>query len=257
MVDFIYYTPRWPLTIGLLLTTLLTLELGYRIGRQWAFTNPEYDDAFRGASAAVHSLMAFLLAFSFSFAASRFESRRDVMEKEATAIGTAYLRATLMTGENGQRLVSLFEPYVKARIALYQGDADEALPEWWQASRQIQGNMWTLAGACAQADPANRRVDMLLASLNAMFDAGDDQVDARMSRLPSVVYLVLFTAVLGSATLMGYGFGRARKRSVLAWGVFVVLTSLVIYLVLDLDRPKRGFITTSLRPLEIVQQSFQ
>ena len=45
---------------------------------------------------AILGLLAFLLAFTFGMAASRFETRRELVLDEANAIGTTYLRAALL-----------------------------------------------------------------------------------------------------------------------------------------------------------------
>jgi hypothetical protein len=48
------------------------------------------------ADEAVFGLMGFLIAFTFSGAASRVDTRRHLVVEEANAIGTAYLRLDLL-----------------------------------------------------------------------------------------------------------------------------------------------------------------
>jgi len=56
----------------------------------------EHDAAVGGMVAAELGLLAFLLAFTFGFAASRFEDRRQVVLDESNAIGTTYLRTATL-----------------------------------------------------------------------------------------------------------------------------------------------------------------
>ncbi len=76
---------------------LVCLEAGWRAGRRRA--RLESHNAFAGqgtVEAAVFGLMALLMAFTFSGAASRFDSKRQLVIQEANAIGTAYLRLDLL-----------------------------------------------------------------------------------------------------------------------------------------------------------------
>jgi hypothetical protein len=42
-------------------------------------------------------LLAFILAFTFSFTSSRLDIRKQLVLEEANAVGTAYLRAGALT----------------------------------------------------------------------------------------------------------------------------------------------------------------
>ena len=85
--------------LGLALLALLVLasEFGFRAGRR---RGPTSSDAVRqqvgNIQAALLALFALLLAFTFSMALSRFDQRRQLVVREANAIGTAALRARLL-----------------------------------------------------------------------------------------------------------------------------------------------------------------
>jgi hypothetical protein len=50
--------------------------------------------------------------------------------------------------------------------------------------------------------------------------------------------------------LVGHSFGRAGRRYVLTAVVFALLVTLVVSVILDLDRPRRGVIRENFGPLE-------
>jgi hypothetical protein len=56
----------------------------------------ESDAPLRSLVAAVLGLLAFVLAFTFGMTASRFDTHRQLVLQEANAIGTTYLRASLL-----------------------------------------------------------------------------------------------------------------------------------------------------------------
>jgi len=79
--------------------TLLFMEAGRRFGRRRLSEDPE--GARAGASAvegAVFALFGLLIAFTFTSAASRYETRRDLILRHTNAIGTAWLRLDLLPG---------------------------------------------------------------------------------------------------------------------------------------------------------------
>lgn len=62
------------------------------------------------------------------------------------------------------------------------------------------------------------------------------------------------TIVLTTATL-GYASGIAGHRLTLAAFILIVLMALVVYLIFDLDRPRRGIIQVSHESLLSLQQT--
>ena len=89
--------PLWcclPLVMGF---GLLAVECGYRLGN-WRHRHAieEKDASVAAMTASILGLLAFMLAFTFSLAFSRFDNRREAVVEEANAIGTTWLRAQLL-----------------------------------------------------------------------------------------------------------------------------------------------------------------
>src|SRR5271168_4292723 len=85
------------LSAGIFLGILICLEIGFRIGL--ASSRKNHELAYEGTGtidAAVFALLGLLLGFSFAGAMSRFEARRELIVREANAIGTAYLRIDML-----------------------------------------------------------------------------------------------------------------------------------------------------------------
>src|SRR6266513_2257041 len=69
---------------------------------------------------AVFALLGLLLAFTFSGAASRFDTRRQLIVEETNDIGTAYLRLDLLPVDAQPGLCENFRGYVDARLEVYR-----------------------------------------------------------------------------------------------------------------------------------------
>jgi hypothetical protein len=106
------------LAVGLFAGMLLMLEAGRRMGLRRIAKGA---DVAAGAAlnASVFGLLGLLVAFTFSGAASRFETRRQLIVDETNAIGTAYLRLDLMPASSQPALREKFKQYVDLRLAAY------------------------------------------------------------------------------------------------------------------------------------------
>ena len=79
--------PLWAVFVAALAMILLSAELGHRVGRvRFRRAEHEKEPTVGGIVAAELGLLAFLLAFTFGLAASRFEARRDTLLDEANAV---------------------------------------------------------------------------------------------------------------------------------------------------------------------------
>jgi len=85
------------LTADVFVGILLLVEVGRRIGRRRTASNPQDARAEVGVvDAAVFALLGLLIAFTFSGAASTWDTRRHLVVEEANAIGTTYLRLDVL-----------------------------------------------------------------------------------------------------------------------------------------------------------------
>src|SRR5215831_995347 len=108
--------PLWALFIVILLVVLLSVEFGYRLGKYRRGRREEEKEAPLGTMVgATLGLFAFILAFTFGLAATRFDAGRQVLLDEANAIGTTYLRAGMLP-EQREEIRTLLRNYVDTRL---------------------------------------------------------------------------------------------------------------------------------------------
>jgi len=82
------------IAIGLIAGVVAAHEIGYRLGSLTRSADQSFDRQVGLVRTSTAALVAFLIGFAFSGAASRFIDRQDIIVKEANTLGTAYLRAT-------------------------------------------------------------------------------------------------------------------------------------------------------------------
>jgi hypothetical protein len=81
--------------LGLITGVVGAHEIGFWLGTLTRSADEPFDRQVALVRTSTAALVAFLIGFAFSGAASRFIDRQDIILKEANALGTAYLRPSL------------------------------------------------------------------------------------------------------------------------------------------------------------------
>jgi hypothetical protein len=231
--------------LALFLGILLTMEIGRRIGI--AVLARENGSDLKGvgsAEAAVVGLLGLLIAFTFSGAASRFEARRHLITQETNAIGTAYLRIDLLAEADRTSMRDLFRRYLDNRLDTYHNVDDLAkVDAKLAAGAALQNEIWSNAVTAVQTPSAAPQAGMLLLpALNEMIDITTTRLVATRNHPPRVINVLLGALSLVGALLAGYSMSGNRVRSWLHQIVFALMMAVTLYVVLDLEYPRRGLI---------------
>src|SRR6516164_6207356 len=245
--------PLWALFIFILLVVLFSVEFGYRLGKYKRSRHEAEKEAPLGTMVGAElGLLAFILAFTFGLAATRFDTRRQVLLDEANAIGTTYLRAGMLP-ERGEEVRRLLREYVATRLEAVQRGK---LPEGIRRSEEIQQQAWTQADVVAEKNPNSIVVGLFVQSLNQMIDLHAARMQGGLrSRIPGAIWLGLFAVAALSLATMGYHAGLSGTRRSLAIVAVAVTFAVVIELIADLDRPQQGILRVSQQALLDVQRS--
>jgi hypothetical protein len=78
--------------------------------------------------------------------------------------------------------------------------------------------------------------------LNEMIDITTTRTVASQTHPPAIIFWVLILMVLAGALLAGYGTAGGKQRSWLHTIGFAALMTVSIYVILDLEFPRFGFI---------------
>jgi len=236
-----------PISLGTLAGILFFLEVGRRVGLRRRARLGEATMVGTGAiEGAVFGLLGLLIAFTFSGAASRFDSRRHLIAQEANDIGTAWLRLDLLPTDSQPALRDLFRKYLDSRLETYRRlpDLKGALEEMAR-SQELQQAIWSQAvAACDARGEASTRT-LVLTSLNSMIDITTTRTMAARIHPPSVIFILLIVMVLACSFLAGHAMSGNQGRP-WAYGIgFAVVMALAIYVILDVEYPRAGMIRMS------------
>jgi hypothetical protein len=238
--------PIWTLLPITLLVGLVGVEVGFRVAKYRKERAKDRTEApVAPIVAAMLGLLAFMLAFTFGMAASRFEERRQALLSESNAIGTAYLRTAMLPEPMGATSRNLLREYVEVRL---DGANADRTQQAISKSEELHQRLWSQAVAAAQKEKSVM-TSQFMQSLNEVINLHQRRLMAGLySRIPAVIWFGLYTLLVLAMAVIGYHEGISGTRRSLAVFALVLAFAAVLALITDLDRPGRGL-------LEVNQQS--
>jgi len=259
MTDVFYVIPAWLIALVLGLLVVATVEGGYRVGRR---TPPRASEPSRGVFAALFAavlgLLGLLLAFSFAMAAARYDLRTALVLREANAIGTAYVRTSVLEEPVRVQMQGVLRAYVDARVAEAAARSDQArLARATTDVERLHQELWALVAPAVSRAPQVVSLVWVAQALNEISDLRTERAAAQTNHVPETVVWLLGVAAVLTGGLSGYACGATAHRQVLATSVFAVLVTLVVWAILDLDRPQRGLIRVQQQAMHGLRERMQ
>jgi MFS superfamily sulfate permease-like transporter len=236
---------------GLLLTTLLLGVFWW--AQRWQARWPQAPQEDSPVMSAVIGLLALLLAFTFNMGIERYNVRRDLVLQEANALGTTYLRLQLLDLPARETLTHALQCYGQVRLSFFQArENDQALDQIYHQTDLWQTRIWNqLITLNQKSPPSDAVLSRLLDTTNQLFDLALSRRTALEARIPALVIEVLTWVSLLSAFLVGYCHNRPSYKQWTVITLLFLIMGLVMMLILDLDRPRSGWIMISQTPLEL------
>lgn len=241
MID-LYHVPLPVIFVAGLALIWGVSELGWRLGQGGSGQSSNVTTL----ESATAGLLALIIGFTFAMALSRFEARRDAVVQEANAIGTTALRARMLPEPHRAESLKLLREYVKVRIDAFEsGHSLTELRAALDRSNAIQEALWKQAQAVGEKDKAFVPSGLFIQSLNQMIDAQGVRLAALRNRIPSIVLITLYVLAATAGGFVGFASAMDSRLTRLPVVIMGLLISLVLYLIMDLDRPNSGFITNN------------
>lgn len=256
--SWLYTEPLWILYVATAALLLLASELGHQIGRFLIgyLAADERKPPVSGISAGILGLLAFMLAFTFGHAGSRFDQRKQLVVDESNAIGTAYLRAQLVPDPYGRTIQDLLRGYVDARIAIVNLQDTAARERSAAGVGASHAQIWTQVAALAKMYPDSVPVGLLISSLNDVVDAHALRVAVGLrNHIPPSIWVTIYFLAVMAMLVIGYDSGVTSSRNALSTIALVLAFAAVVLLIIDLDRPYQAMFAVSQDAMVDLQRS--
>ena len=248
------FVPVWLMGVGIFGLLWLAAFAGRHLSRKKQ--RESSGDAGLVVSASL-GLLALLLGFTVSMAVNRYDARRTALVAEANAADDFRQRLDLLPSGSRHTTLAELGRYLDARLrysatgqrkqgrAAANSDAQVAVKHLWA---QIVVDY-------RDADASTRL--LLVQSANDMFSAATARDAALSARLPSSLILLLILFPVTSMVLVGYVSGMSRGLYLTASTEMILLLTLTLLLIVDLDRPRSGTILVNDAALRAVLAEVQ
>ena len=250
---FLYSTQLWLIAFILLIGVFLFYLLGAKTGRYIKSKRPESKaDGMGPLEGALLGLLSLLLGFTLSQSASRYDVRKALIIQEANDIGTVILRSDMYQDSIRTQFKNDLKQYVEVRISYYDAIDEREINKSLAEAEKISARIWDRVMISSKKFPDYVRDNQMIPAVNSMIDIVNNRDASRLARVPDpIIYLLMILTVLGSF-IVGYA-KKENKNDWIMLTLYSVMTIATIFVILDLDRPRRGLIQTSV-PHEKIDQ---
>ena len=197
------------------------------------------------------TLLGLIVAFTFSMAVSRYDQRKNYEEQEANAIGTEYVRADQLPSADAAKVHSLLKNYVDQRILYYKIRDERELRQINSRTAQLQNEMWSAASTSVEALPSPMAT-FVLGGMNDVLNSQGYTQSAWWNRIPTAAWMLLITIATFCNLLIGYD---APERNAFFLLILPIALSISLFLIADIDSPRRGIIRVQPQNLESLAES--
>jgi len=260
MREFLFGQNSVLIVSALFVSMLLFMEMGYRLGhRRHTRANDSIRSQANGSVASMLGLLALLLGFTFSLALHRYDDRSEHVVLEANAIRSAYFTSQLLPAPMRDEARTLLHRYLdlriqEGRVNLTASATRESL---MLQANQIALRIWEVAERAMEQDPRPITTGLFIQSVTKLIEARDSRNASLARHVPEIVLFLLFATFLLTAGTLGYASGISGHRVTLPAFITVVLIVLVVYLIIDMDRPRRGYIRVNQESMLSLWQSIE
>src|ERR1044071_10080683 len=98
----------------------LSARLGAFFGKRGQLSEGAVREDFGIIQGATLTLLGLIIGFTFYMALNRYDQRKNLEEEEANAIGTEYLRASLLPPSDAAKVRPLLGSYLDQRLDFYE-----------------------------------------------------------------------------------------------------------------------------------------
>lgn len=229
----------------LFITLVIAIEVGYRIGRKHdPRSNKEAKSHVQAIQTSLLGILALLLGFTFSLALQRYDNRNVAVVDESVAIGTVYLRSQMLPDSVRDDAQQVLRDYVDVRVAettVSLADPKHRLALLAQATEN-QHTLWGYAMAALEEDDRPATTGLFIQSLNDLINSYEKRNAALDRHIPEIVLFLLYGTFIMTWGIVGYAAGVTGHRTPFVAYIMLMLIVLLVFVIIDLDRPRRGLI---------------
>lgn len=243
----IYISVVFFVFIALLLLLAVSVSVGRYFGCLQLKHHPQHKlEVVNVAESAVFALLALLIAFTFSGAYDRYETRKMHILEEANIFDTAYEYIDLVAPKFQPSLRQDVREYLDLHLASYNDipfvakvDAD------LYKALDVQHRIWKTILIACEEDSNKGLAQLIIPAMNNMFEVAHTGINMAKIHPPAVIFVLLIGLAALGAFLVGYNSADNKHRFPIHMICYVLLVAFTIYIIINMELSRIGFIRFS------------
>ena len=248
--------PLWTVFAVAVAVVLLSILVGYVLGARAGRKDSQPIGPIGSASGAMVGLLAFILALTFSLASSRFDTRKQLVLNEVTALATAVRRTDILPEPQRAQSLVLLRRMVDLQVEAVQDE--RKIPHAILENEAIEDTLWAIAAPLARTALNSATGSLYLQSLNAVEETRTRRIAIALQfRIPTNIWIGLVLVTMFSMAGLGFQFGVAGRGSVIIMTGLALAFASVVLLIAQLDRTREGGIEVNQQPFFDLQHKLR
>jgi hypothetical protein len=181
-------------------------------------------------------LLALIIGFNVAMAIGHYDQRTNNEEREASAIGTEYLRLGVLADNDTNSGRRLLEEYLNDRLRFYDTVDPKALERVDADTTQLQVRLWNAVRSPALATPTPVMA-LVVSGMNDVLNAQRYTQAAYWDRIPPGAWSLMAAIAIFANVMIGYSSRRETQEN----GIFIILPvvlAISFMLIADIDSPR-------------------
>jgi hypothetical protein len=251
--SWLHEMPAWLVILGLIAAMMISASIGFASGRRrHTQTGDTGRGHFNAVQASLLALLALLLSFTINMANQRYEARRQLVVEDANNLAALHLRGTYLPEPQRAEFTHLLRDYVGTRAdaqALKLGVNRKELSARLTQAADLHARMCELVRAEIQREGAAKGTEAMVPLLIDAQGILRRRIYAFQSRVPDPILILLLSAAVAAAGVVGYSGGLGQHRGTVQSVFLALFVSGTLYVILDLDHPLHGIMEVDQTPM--------
>ena len=223
---------------------LLTVVWGNKMRKRfWEVEGGDTKGGTNSLLAALFALWGFILAFTFGQSGARFENLKSEIVDEANLLRTAIIKADLFPDSLRNAYRADLRKYLEERIIYYDYSNDETrFKRNREEISETANSLWSRTAALSKKTEMKDPAFSMVFTLTGLFDIGIKREVLLSAGIPGPIKYMLIALALAICFIGGFTTPAIDRKEWVVITVFALLSTLILYLTIDLSRPMDGLI---------------
>lgn len=235
MLDFFdsdFFTVAYPILLTGMIITGYIIAAKYYLKKQVAWKASGIENGILG-------LFGLLISFTLLMSGNAQKERTNIIHQMGDGVAQMKIAADVLAPEDKAAVRAYLRRHIDLHLALYEKEIEQS-SELVNQLNELNDGFWPTLHYKNDSVDFNQDIHTLLPIYNQLNSASFKLTYSYGERIPPLIYLLITLSSLLLAVLVGFMNGFYEKRHYLVPLIYLVIVSLMMQAIRDIDNPYKG-----------------